>query len=51
MAEYEFRQIMKFLTNYMKSLNMYNAIFCDSGKYVSQLIDKHSLIQQHIVSS
>ena len=41
MAEYEFRQIMKFLTNYMKSLNMYNAIFCNSGKYVGRLINKH----------
>ena len=51
MAEYEFHQIMKFLTNYMKSLNMYNAIFCNSGKYISQLINEHSFFQQHIVSS
>ena len=34
MAEYEFRHIMTTLANYIKSLNMYNAIFCDSGKYV-----------------
>ena len=32
MKENEFRHIMQTLANYMRSLNVYNKIFCDSGK-------------------
>ena len=31
MAEYEFVQVMNFIASHMRSINLYNKIFCDSG--------------------
>ena len=52
MEENEFRHIMQTLANYMRSLNVYNKIFCDSGKSKKQTITLYfnSSFQQHIVT-
>ena len=62
MTEYEFVQVMNFLASHMRSINLYNKIFCDSGTsdlyYTKQseigghrIVSDNLSFQQHIVSS